>query len=73
MEKVKVIIEKGTKNLCAFIEGVDGIVTTGATEEEIKTNMQQAIEALIDGCELCECPVPAELRGEYELEFHMAK
>lgn len=69
MGKLKVIIECSENNYSAYIENLDGIVATGATIAEIKSNMLRAIEAYVDACHEMNCEVPAELEGSYTLEF----
>ena len=73
MKQIKVIIEQADNNLCAYLEGIDGIVTTGNTEEEIKTNMAHAISVFTEECQYLDCELPAELMVDYELIFEWAK
>ena len=65
------IIERAEHNYSAYLDGVDGIVATGSSVEEIKMNMYEAINALIDECKEFGCEVPEELTGDYELVFKM--
>ena len=69
MGKLTVIIECSENNYSAYIENLDGIVATGATIAEIKSNMIRAIDAYVDACREMNCEVPAELDGDYTLEF----
>ena len=71
MKTIKVIIERAEHNYSAYLDGVDGIVATGSSVEEIKMNMYEAINALIDECKEFGCEVPEELTGDYELVFKM--
>lgn len=71
MKTIKVIIERAENNYSAYLDGIDGIVTTGATVDEIKSNMYNAINALIEECKEFGCEVPEELQGDYELVFQM--
>ncbi|MDH6533751.1 type II toxin-antitoxin system HicB family antitoxin [Parabacteroides sp. 52] len=66
-----VIVEKADNNYSAYIQGVDGIIATGATFEEIKRNMTDAIAATIDECQEFGYELPEELSGEYSLVFKM--
>ena len=68
MKTIKVIIERAEHNYSAYLDGVDGIVATGSSVEEIKMNMYEAINALIDECKEFGCE---ELTGDYELVFKM--
>lgn len=71
MNTLKIIIERAEHNYSAFIDGVDGIIATGNSVDEIKMNMVSAIEAFIEECKELGCEVPKELQGEYELNFKM--
>ena len=71
MKTIKVIIERAEHNYSAYLDGVDGIVATGSSVEEIEMNMYEAINALIDECKEFGCEVPEELTGDYELVFKM--
>ncbi|MDC2012217.1 antitoxin HicB [Bacteroides thetaiotaomicron] len=71
MKTIKVIIERAEHNYSAYLDGVDGIVATGSSVEEIKMNMYEAINALIDECKEFGCEVPEVLTGDYELVFKM--
>ena len=71
MVKLKVIIETSGDNYSAYIDGLDGIIATGKSIEEIKSNMAEAISMFKEGCEECGCDIPEELRGEYETDFIM--
>jgi predicted RNase H-like HicB family nuclease len=71
MKTIKVVIERADKNYSAYLDGIDGIVTTGKTVDEIKTNMYEAIDALVEECTELGCNVPEELQGDFELVFQM--
>ena len=71
MKTLKVLIEKGEKNYCAYIENIDGIVTTGKTVDEIKRNMVEAIESFKKECQEFGGEIPDELKGDYDLIFKM--
>ena len=68
---MSVIIGCTEKNYSAYIEGVDGIVATGATIAEIKKNMTEAIDTFIDACHGAGCEVPEDLEGDFDLVFKM--
>ena len=68
---MRVIIERADNNYSAYIDGVDGIVTTGNSVDEIKTRMASAITEFIEECNELGCEIPEELEGEYELSFKM--
>ncbi len=66
MKTVEVIVEHAGKNLSAYIEGVP-IITVGNNIEEIKDNINEAIELYLE-----DNPKPCELlSGEYELKFQL--
>lgn len=66
-----VIIEKADNNYSAYIDGIDGIVTTGNSIDEIKKNMVEAIELYVETCKELELECPEELEGDYQLNFKM--
>lgn len=66
-----VIIEKADNNYSAYIDGIDGIVTTGNSIDEIKKNIVEAIELYIETCEELDLECPEELKGDYQLNFKM--
>lgn len=71
MATIKVIIERANNNYSAYLDGIDGIVTTGSSVDEIKSKMYEAINAFVEECKEFGCGVPEELQGEYELVFKM--
>ena len=68
MQKIKVIID-WDENFGAVSELVDGCVATGKTFEQVKENYASALEFHLEGLEKVE--IPAELSGDYELEFEL--
>lgn len=58
-------------NYSAFIENLDGVVATGATIEEIKENLLDAIDDYVETCKEMGCDLPDELKGDYDIEFKM--
>lgn len=69
--QLTVIIEKADNNYSAYIDGIDGIVTTGNSIDEIKKNMVEAIELYVDTCKELDLECPEELEGDYQLNFKM--
>lgn len=69
MEKVEVIIEKGTQNYGAFLPQLLGCVTTGDSISEIKENIKEAIQMHLDGMIEDGDEIPKEFKDEYELVF----
>lgn len=70
MGKVKVIIS-WTDNYGAYCDLVPGCVATHRTLEGVEQAFAEALQAHIEGMIEDGDPVPAELRGKYELEFHL--
>ncbi len=62
MKQVKylVIVERTATGFSAYSPDLPGCVTTGSTENELRRNMQEAIEFHLDGLRAkgCEIPVP---------------
>ena len=71
MVTLKAIIETAENNYSAFIEGVDGIVATGSTIEEIKTNRIDALDVFVETSREMGLEVPEKLKGDYEIRFSM--
>ena len=71
MKTLKVIIESTENNYSAYVEGLDGVVATGSTLNEIKENMRVAIEDYVETCTEMGCEVPEQLKGRYDFEFTM--
>lgn len=69
MRRVTAIIETSSENYSAYIEGVDGVTATGATLDEVKQNLVEAVEELVESCKETGSLVPEELSGDYELNF----
>jgi len=49
MPRYAIIIESGPGNFSAYVPDLPGCITTGATLEEVKTNMREAIQVHLDG------------------------
>ena len=64
---MKCIIEDAGSNYSAYLEGLDGVVTTGRTVEEIKTNRVEALEAYKESCMELGAVVPDVRSGDLEL------
>jgi predicted RNase H-like HicB family nuclease len=53
-----IVIEKGAGNYSAYVPDLPGCVTTGRTLEEVKRNMQEAVELHLEGMREDGEPVP---------------
>ena len=71
MNTLKATIESLEKGYSAYIEGLDGVVATGSTVEEIKTNLIDCLDDYIETCKQLKCEIPEELIGDYRIEFSM--
>lgn len=71
MKRLTAIIETAVDNYSAYIEGVDGVVATGKTLDEIKTNLIDAVDFYVEGCRETGCDIPDDLSGDFEIEFKM--
>lgn len=71
MKTLKATIESMESNYSAFIENLDGVVATGATIEEVKSRLLDAIDDYVESCKELGCELPEELNGDYTIEFRM--
>jgi predicted RNase H-like HicB family nuclease len=53
-----IVIEKASGNYSAYVPDLPGCVTTGRTIEEVKRNMQEAVELHLEGMREDGDPVP---------------
>lgn len=49
MKKYAVVIERGERNLSAYVPDLPGCITTGRSLEEIEKNIREAIELHLEG------------------------
>ncbi len=63
MLEYPVIIERGEHNYGAWVPDLDGCVSTGATEEEVKRNIREAIELHLVGMREDGEPIPEPSRS----------
>ena len=71
MQTLTAIIESLENNYSAYIKGLDGVVATGSTIEEIKTNLVEAVQLYVETCHDLGCDLPGALRDEYQIVFSM--
>lgn len=69
MEKLIIVIEKSADYMGAYSENCDGIYGAGATIEEVKRDVLDAIDIIKR--EYPEERWPAPLRGDYEIEWKL--
>ena len=58
MRRYGIVIEKAAGNYSAYVPDLPGCVSTGRTIEELRRNIQQAIELHIEGLRRDDDPVP---------------
>jgi predicted RNase H-like HicB family nuclease len=71
MKTLNVTVAHTGNNYCAMIDGLDNIMVSGNSIDEIKTNLGSAIEETIAACNESDIPIPELLSGSYELNYHM--
>jgi len=52
MADYTIVIEDAGTNYAAYVIGLDGVITTGSTVEEVIENMQEAIPFHLEGMRL---------------------
>ena len=63
-----VVIEKGDSNYSAYVPDLPGCVTTGATLEEVKQMIAEAIEFHLEGMLEDGLPIPQPTSIAHEVE-----
>jgi predicted RNase H-like HicB family nuclease len=58
MHRFLIVIEKAENNYSAYSPDLPGCVATGKTIEEVKKNMQEAIEMHVRGLKEDKLPIP---------------
>lgn len=58
MTEYTVVIEDAGSNLSAYVIGLDGVVTTGKTVDEILDNMREAIPFHLEGMRMNGADLP---------------
>ena len=56
--KYAVVYEKAPGNCSAYVPDLPGCIATGATREEVKKSMREAIAFHIEGMQLEDLPIP---------------
>lgn len=67
MKTVKVQIAKVGNTYNAMIDGMDNIIASGDTMEQIRDNIHQCIDLYLETAETA----PEELEGEYNIEYYL--
>lgn len=71
MRRLEAIVEKTESGYSAFIEEVPGVIATGENFDEIKTNLNEALEFHLEGLKEFGEEIPDVLQEEYSLSFHV--
>jgi len=58
MYRFLIVVEKANANYSAYSPDLPGCVATGKSREEVKRNMQEAIEMHVQGLREDDLPVP---------------
>ncbi len=58
MAECLIIIEKAKRNYGAYLPDLPGCVATGATLEEVETNMREAVRLHLEGLKAEGLPIP---------------
>jgi predicted RNase H-like HicB family nuclease len=58
MLRFLIVIEKAENNYSAYSPDLPGCIATGSTVEEVKKNMQEAIEMHVKGLKEDKLPIP---------------
>ena len=66
MKRYAAVFEKATNNWAAYVPDLPGCITTGATLEETRRNIREAIELHLEAMKEVGEPVPAP---SAEVEF----
>lgn len=69
MKKNIVEISFVNKNFSAHVPALIGCVSTGASPEDIKTNIEEAIQFHLEGMKEDGDSIPASFKGKFELVF----
>lgn len=71
MNILKAVIESLENNYSAYIVGLDGVVATGSTIDELQQHLIEAVNDYVETCRQLECAIPEQLEGDYKIEFSM--
>jgi len=65
------VIETAETNYAAYIEEITGVAATGHTLAEVKAGLLDALDFLVESCIEDGDEIPAELQGNYVIDFRM--
>lgn len=65
------VIETAETNYAAYVEEITGVAATGHTLAEVKAGLLDALDFLVESCIEDGDEIPAELQGDYVIDFRM--
>ena len=65
------VIETAETNYAAYVEEITGVAATGHTLAEVKAGLLDALDFLVESCIEDGDEIPAELLGDYVIDFRM--
>ena len=65
------VIETAETNYAAYVEEITGVAATGHTLDEVKAGLLDALDFLVESCIEDGDEIPAELQGDYVIDFRM--
>ncbi|MDO4999596.1 MAG: type II toxin-antitoxin system HicB family antitoxin [Bacteroidales bacterium] len=65
------VIETAETNYAAYVEEIPGVAATGHTLAEVKAGLLDALDFLVESCIEDGDEIPAELQGDYVIDFRM--
>ena len=65
------VIETAETNYAAYVEEITGVAATGHTLAEVKAGLLDALDFLVESCIEDDDEIPAELQGDYVIDFRM--
>ena len=65
------VIEPAETNYAAYVEEITGVAATGHTLAEVKAGLLDALDFLVESCIEDGDEIPAELQGDYVIDFRM--
>ena len=69
MKNIIVILEKSKNNYSAYIPALDGCVATGNSFNQVKQNIEEAVEFHLDGMKEEGLDIPELFQSDYKLVY----
>jgi len=71
MKNIIVILEKSEDNYSAYIPALDGCIATGDTLDQVKKQIQEALEFHLEGMKEEGLDIPEEFQNKYNLVYQI--